>query len=93
MQEAEIIVRARDVQKFYGDLHVLKGVDLTIRKGELIAIVGKSGAGKSTLLHLLGTLDRASSGEILIGQRNLQALIKNELARFRNEKIGFIFQF
>jgi len=93
MQEAEIIVRARDVQKFYGDLHVLKGVDLTIRKGELIAIVGKSGAGKSTLLHLLGTLDRASSGEILIGQRNIQALVKNELARFRNEKIGFIFQF
>lgn len=93
MQEAEIIVQAQDVQKFYGELHVLKGVDLTIRKGELIAIVGKSGAGKSTLLHLLGTLDRATSGEIIIGQQNILKLVKNDLARFRNEKIGFIFQF
>lgn len=93
MEESEIIVQTRDVHKYYGELHVLKGVDLSIRKGELIAIVGKSGAGKSTLLHLLGTLDRVTSGEIVIGGRQLQNLVKNDLARFRNEKIGFIFQF
>ncbi|MCB0658574.1 MAG: ABC transporter ATP-binding protein [Saprospiraceae bacterium] len=87
------MVRTHDVHKYYGELHVLKGVDLSVKKGELIAIVGKSGAGKSTLLHLLGTLDKATSGTIAIGNQDVRSLVKDKLARFRNEKIGFIFQF
>ena len=74
-------------------LHVLKGVSFTVRAGERVAIVGKSGAGKSTLLHLLGTLDRPSGGNVSIGGLPVFARTGGELARFRNETLGFIFQF
>jgi lipoprotein-releasing system ATP-binding protein len=87
------MLEARQIIKTYGSLKVLKGVNLTIQKGEVVSIVGSSGAGKSTLLHLLGTLDKPDAGEIyLLGQR-IDTLKGNALAKFRNENIGFIFQF
>jgi len=84
---------ARNLTKNYSNLQVLKGVDVTVEKGEIVTIVGSSGAGKSTLLHLLGTLDTPSSGEVWLGDRQLSALKGNALADFRNRHIGFIFQF
>lgn len=74
-------------------MHVLKGVDIEVTKGEIIAIVGRSGAGKSTLLHILGTLDRPDAGDVTIDDTDVSRLSVRSLARFRNEKIGFIFQF
>jgi len=89
------MIIAKNIHKFYNDLHVLKGVDLNISKGEIVSIVGPSGAGKTTLLHILGTLDHASgnSNELLINNTNILALGDKALAKFRNEHIGFIFQF
>jgi len=87
------MISARYIEKSYGQLKVLKGVDLDIKKGEIISIVGKSGAGKSTLLHILGTLDKADAGVIEIGGVDTQKLNAKELAAFRNEKLGFVFQF
>lgn len=84
---------AKGIEKFYGDLHVLKGVDVTIRRGEIVSIVGASGAGKSTLLHILGTLDEADKGEVKVGETNITKLKGDKLADFRNHEIGFIFQF
>lgn len=84
---------AKGIEKFYGDLHVLKGVDVTIRSGEVVSIVGASGAGKSTLLHILGTLDEADKGEVKLGEINITKLKGDHLAEFRNLEIGFIFQF
>lgn len=84
---------ARNLTKNYSNLQVLKGVDVSVSKGEIVTIVGSSGAGKSTLLHLLGTLDTPSSGEVWLGDTNLTALKGNALADFRNRHIGFIFQF
>jgi len=81
------------VHKKYGDLHVLKGVDVTIQSGEIVSIVGPSGTGKSTLLHIMGTLDQADQGTLIVEGENLSALNGNKLAAFRNSKIGFIFQF
>lgn len=74
-------------------LKVLKGIDTEIFEGEIISIVGPSGAGKSTLLHLIGTLDKPTSGEIIFDGENISKLSSNDLARFRNTRIGFIFQF
>lgn len=74
-------------------MHVLKGVDVTIERGEVVAIVGKSGAGKSTLLHLLGTLDTPDKGSIMIDNTDIASLSAKNLAAFRNQKLGFIFQF
>ncbi len=74
-------------------LHVLDGIDLEIRQGEMLAIVGASGVGKSTFLHILGALDRPTSGKILYGDTDVFALDSNQLARFRNEHVGFVFQF
>lgn len=82
-----------DIHKKYGALEVLKGINLLIRAGEVVSIVGASGAGKSTLLHILGTLDRADTGQVLFDDKNIARLNATELARFRNKHIGFIFQF
>uniref|UniRef100_UPI004047F80F ABC transporter ATP-binding protein n=1 Tax=Mariniflexile sp. TaxID=1979402 RepID=UPI004047F80F len=90
------MVQARNIHKFYGNLQVLKGVDIHIKKGEVVSIVGASGAGKTTLLQILGTLDSASSKEpyqLTINSINIKDLSDKNLAKFRNEHIGFIFQF
>jgi lipoprotein-releasing system ATP-binding protein len=89
------MITAKNIHKYYNDLHVLKGVDLNIPKGEIVSIVGPSGAGKTTLLHILGTLDHASgnSNELVINNTNIMTLKDKALAKFRNEHIGFIFQF
>lgn len=88
-----MILSCKNVYKSYDNLQVLQGVDLQIKHGEIIAIVGSSGAGKSTLLNILGTLDSADSGEVLIDDVAIHELSPKEVAKFRNEKIGFIFQF
>ena len=87
------MIKATNITKSYGDLQVLKGVDLHVKKGEIVSIVGKSGAGKSTLLHILGTLDRPESGQLLINDQDSGGMSQRQLAAFRNREIGFIFQF
>lgn len=89
----EIMIRARGIQKAFGDVEVLKGIDLDIPKNEITAITGASGAGKTTLLQILGTLHSPDKGELSIGDRPVHLLRGKELAQFRNQKIGFIFQF
>lgn len=84
---------ANGIHKSYGNLHVLKGVDLEIIQSEIVSIVGSSGAGKSTLLHILGTLDQPEQGELKMNGVDLLKLKGDEMAKFRNEQIGFIFQF
>ena len=84
---------AKVIHKSYGSLHVLKGVDLEISASEIVSIVGSSGAGKSTLLHILGTLDQPDKGELAMNGKNLIQLKGDRLAEFRNDSIGFIFQF
>jgi len=91
------MIQAKDIHKYYDDLHVLKGVNIHIKKGEVVSIVGASGAGKTTLLQILGTLDsidkNKSNSELVINKENIKVLSEKELAKFRNEHIGFIFQF
>ncbi len=87
------MIQARNIQKSYGRLQVLKGVNLSVEKGEIVAIMGKSGAGKSTLLISLGTLDRADSGTLSFNGAEVSQLDAAGLARFRNRNIGFVFQF
>jgi len=87
------MLKASNIHKSYDTLHVLKGVDFSVGKGEIVSIVGKSGAGKSTLLHIIGTLDKPDSGSVLYDGREISALNANDLASFRNQHIGFIFQF
>ena len=87
------MLSAKNIYKRYGHLEVLKGVDINISKGEIVSIVGSSGAGKSTLLHILGTLDNADKGQIIINDQPLESLSKRKLAAFRNRHIGFVFQF
>jgi lipoprotein-releasing system ATP-binding protein len=87
------LLRASGIRRTYGSLQVLKGIDLEVKTGEVVAIVGPSGAGKSTFLHILGTLDRPDEGEVLIEGVNVFTQKDKDLAKFRNEKIGFIFQF
>jgi lipoprotein-releasing system ATP-binding protein len=87
------ILSARNIEKYYGELHVLKGVSLDISRGEIVSMVGPSGSGKSTLLHILGTLDEPASGEISLENRQLHTLKGRTLAAFRNRHIGFVFQF
>ena len=84
---------AQQIVKSYGGLQVLRGIDLTIQSGEIVSIVGSSGAGKSTLLHILGTLDRSDQGSLQIGGEEVGRLKPKALARFRNQHIGFVFQF
>jgi lipoprotein-releasing system ATP-binding protein len=87
------MLQARGIQKHYGQLHVLKGVDLDLLPGELVTLVGASGAGKSTLLQILGTLDDADSGEISFEGASLRAMSERQKSDFRNQKLGFVFQF
>ncbi len=90
------MIIAKNIHKYYDDLHVLKGVNLHIRKGEIVSIVGASGAGKTTLLHILGTLDQLSKSEnsqLIINGVDIDSLSVKNLSGFRNKHIGFIFQF
>ncbi len=88
-----MILKAEGIHKSYGDLKVLKGVNIQVEKGAIVSIVGASGAGKSTLLHILGTIDLPDSGSILLNDQKLKELSTSQLANFRNSNIGFIFQF
>ena len=90
------MITAKNIHKYYGDLEVLKGVDLHIKKGEVVAIVGPSGAGKTTLLQILGTLDKPTNpnkSTLTLNQQNVLKLNDKTLSKFRNKHIGFIFQF
>ena len=87
------MILAKNIHKYYDNLHVLKGVDLHINKGEIVSIVGASGAGKTTLLQILGTLDNFDKGALTINNEQISALNKRQLAAFRNTSLGFIFQF
>jgi len=87
------MIEVKDVTKNYGQLRVLKGVNLTVNKGEIVSIVGSSGAGKTTLLQIIGTLDKADSGSVYIKGEELTKLNDNRLSDFRNKNIGFVFQF
>ena len=87
------MISAKDIHKKYGALEVLKGVSIAVKKGEIVSIVGASGAGKTTLLQILGTLDRADSGEIKMNETNIISLSERKLSDFRNKQIGFVFQF
>jgi lipoprotein-releasing system ATP-binding protein len=87
------ILRAKNIQKHYGDLKVLNGIDFQLDAAKINAIVGPSGAGKSTLLHILGTLDQADSGELFFNDKDISNLSGSRLSNFRNNTIGFIFQF
>ena len=86
------MIKAENINKSYGTLHVLRDISLTINPGEVVSIVGASGAGKTTLLQILGTLDRADSGTLTYGDVEVSRLKEKELSRFRNETIGFVFQ-
>lgn len=87
------MLSAKDIHKRYGPVEVLKGVDITIERGEIVSIVGPSGSGKSTLLHILGTLDKPDRGEVFLNNETISNLQGNRLAGFRNRHIGFVFQF
>src|SRR5262245_27096803 len=87
------MIEVKGITKSYNQLKVLKGIDLSIRKGEVVSIVGASGAGKTTLLQIIGTLDTADTGDVLINGENVTSLGHQALSKFRNRNIGFIFQF
>jgi len=87
------MINCQNITKSFSELHVLKGIDLTVQRGEIVAIVGPSGAGKTTLLQIMGTLDKPNSGEIFYDNFNINKLKDKELAAFRNKNIGFVFQF
>ena len=92
-QEINQVIEIKNIVKSYSELKVLKGIDLTIKEKEIVTIVGASGAGKSTLLHILGTLDTPDEGELLYDSVNIARLSSNKLSEFRNNNIGFVFQF
>jgi lipoprotein-releasing system ATP-binding protein len=87
------MLQAKGIQKSYGNLQILKGVDLEVSKAEIVTIIGASGAGKSTVLHIIGTLDSPDQGKVLINNVDVNSLSSKKLSAFRNEHIGFIFQF
>jgi lipoprotein-releasing system ATP-binding protein len=87
------MITVKNIHKYYDKLHVLKGVNLHIKKGEIVSIVGASGAGKTTLLQIIGTLDGFDNGELTINEQEITSLDKKQLAAFRNTSLGFIFQF
>jgi len=88
-----MMLHAKGIHKAYGSLPILKGVDIAVEKGEIVSIVGASGAGKSTLLHIIGTLDKPDQGTVFINGVDVQKLNAKKLSAFRNEHIGFVFQF
>ena len=88
-----VMIRIEGIRKSFGNLQVLKGIDLEIGKGEVVSIVGSSGAGKTTLLQIIGTLDKADSGKVVIAGEDVTEFSSDRLARFRNKHIGFVFQF
>ena len=87
------MIEIKNIHKSFGQLEVLKGIDLSIKKGEIVSIVGPSGAGKTTLLQIIGTLDKPNEGEVMINDTNISKLSNNKLSDFRNQHIGFVFQF
>ncbi len=87
------MLKATGIKKAYGNLPILKGVDFTVEKGEIVSIIGASGAGKSTLLHILGTLDKPDEGEVVLNGTQIDKLNGELLSIFRNKNIGFVFQF
>jgi lipoprotein-releasing system ATP-binding protein len=87
------MIITQNIQKSFGSIHVLKGINLNVKKGEIISIVGASGAGKSTLLHIIGTLDKADSGTVELDGIRVNELSERKLSDFRNKHIGFVFQF
>lgn len=87
------MIKVENIHKSFGDLQVLKGIDLEVGKGEIVSIVGPSGAGKTTLLMIMGTLDKADSGSIFIDGQEIGKLSDKKLSDFRNKNIGFVFQF
>ena len=87
------MINVENIHKSYGTLEVLKGINLRVAEGEVVSIVGASGAGKTTLLQIIGTLEKADKGTVTIGGTDVSRLSGNELARFRNRNIGFVFQF
>lgn len=87
------MIYGKDIHKAYGTIQVLKGVNIEIKTGEVVSIVGPSGSGKSTLLHILGTLDRPDRGEVIMNETRIEGLASKKLAAFRNKNIGFVFQF
>lgn len=87
------MIQANGIYKSFGNVDVIKGIDLHINKGEIVAIVGASGAGKSTLLQILGTLDKPDKGKVIIDNQDITSLNQKNIASFRNKKIGFVFQF
>lgn len=90
---ASSLISARNIRKSYGKLEVLKGIDLEIKASEIVCITGESGAGKSTLLHILGTLDKPDAGDLFIKDQQVNSLESNRLSKFRNQNLGFVFQF
>ena len=87
------MIEIKNIHKSLGQLEVLKGIDLSIKKSEIVSIVGPSGAGKTTLLQIIGTLDKPNEGEVMINDTNISKLSNNKLSDFRNQHIGFVFQF
>lgn len=87
------MIEIKNIHKSFGQLEVLKGIDLSIKRGEIVSIVGPSGAGKTTLLQIIGTLDKPNEGEVMINDTNISKLSNNKLSDFRNQHIGFVFQF
>ena len=92
-QDFTCMLSGKNIHKKYGTVEVLRGVDIDVKKGEIVSIVGSSGAGKSTLLHILGTLDGADQGMVVLNNMNVNSLQGRRLADFRNKNIGFVFQF
>ncbi|MCC8173986.1 MAG: ABC transporter ATP-binding protein [Odoribacter sp.] len=87
------MICVKQIKKSYGELQVLKGINMTVNDSEIVSIVGASGAGKSTLLHIIGTLDSPDSGELWYDDQNIANMTSDKLANFRNHNIGFVFQF
>jgi lipoprotein-releasing system ATP-binding protein len=91
--ESPALIVAKSIRKCYGKLEVLKGIDLAVQSSEIVCITGESGAGKSTLLHILGTLDTADEGDVFINNERINAMDRRRLSQFRNQNLGFVFQF